>query len=94
MKKYYQKKARFNDVRLRNNLPKTKDGAQLIILDEYKSIGTHCITLYVSGDNVTYFDSFRVTYIPKKIKTFIANENIDTSIFKIQANDLTVWGYF
>ena len=48
----------------------------------------------MSGDNVTYFDSFRVTYIPKKIKTFIANENIDTSIFKIQANDLTVWGYF
>ena len=27
IQKYYQKKARFNDVRLRNNLPKTKDGA-------------------------------------------------------------------
>ena len=25
-------------------------------LDEYKSIGTHWVTLYVNGDNVTYFD--------------------------------------
>ena len=29
-------------------------------LDEYKSIGTHWIVLYVDGDNVTYFDSFGV----------------------------------
>ena len=40
---FYQNEPRLNDVYSRNNLPKTKDGAYLINLDEYKSIGTHRI---------------------------------------------------
>ena len=40
----------------------------LINLDGYKSIGTQCIALYVNGYKVTYFDSFGVEYIPKKLK--------------------------
>ena len=35
--------------------------------DEYKSIGTNWITLYVIGDNKTYFHSFGIEYIPKEI---------------------------
>ena len=31
------------------------------------SIGTHWVALYVHNSNVTYFDSFGVEYIPKKI---------------------------
>ena len=34
----------------RNNLLKIKDGAYVIILDEYKSIRTHWIALYVNGN--------------------------------------------
>ena len=45
IQKYYQNKPKFNGVYSRNNLPKTKDGAYLINLDEYKSIGTHWIAL-------------------------------------------------
>ena len=41
----------------------------------------------MNGDNETYFDSFRVEYIPKKIKKFIGNKNIITNIYRIQAND-------
>ena len=41
MQKYYQNKSEFNDVYSINNLPKTKDGAYVINLDEFKSIGTH-----------------------------------------------------
>ena len=63
-------------------------------LDEYKSIGTHWIALYVNGDNVTYFDSFRVEYIPKEIKNVIGNKNIKTKIYSIQANDSVMCGYF
>ena len=37
---------------------KKKDGALTINLDEYESIGTHWIALYVNDNNVTYFDSF------------------------------------
>ena len=39
--KYYQKEPKFNGVYSRNNLPKIKDGAYVINLEEYKSIGTH-----------------------------------------------------
>ena len=42
--------------------------AYVINLDEYESIGTHSIALYVNGDNVTYIDSFNFEYIPKKVK--------------------------
>ena len=58
IQKYYQNEARFNGIYSRNNLPKIKDGAYVINLDEYKSIGTHWIALHVSDNNVTYFDSF------------------------------------
>ena len=47
---------------------KKKDGAFMINLDEYESIGTHWIALYVNDNNLTYFDSFRVEHIPKEPK--------------------------
>ena len=47
------------------------DGAYIINLDEFKSIGTHWIVLYVNGNNATYFDSFGVEHIPKEIEIFI-----------------------
>ena len=40
------------------------------------------MTLYVSGNNVTYFDSFGVEYTPKKTKKFISNKNITTDIYR------------
>ena len=70
----------------RNNLSEIKDGAYIINIDEFKSIGTHWIALYVNGTNVTYFDSFGVEHIPKEIKKFIPHKNI-TNIYIIQAHD-------
>ena len=58
----------FNGVYSRNNLPKIKDGAYVMDLDEFKSIETHLIDLYVNGNNIINFDSFRVKHIPKEIK--------------------------
>ena len=43
-------------------------GTYVINLDEYKSLGTNWIVLYVNGDNVTYFGSFGAEYIPREIK--------------------------
>ena len=62
---------------------KKKDGAYVINFDEYKSIGTHWIALYVSDVNVTYFDSFGAKYIPQEIKNFRSNKNIVTNIFRV-----------
>ena len=94
IQKYYQDKPRFNGVYSRDNLPKIKDGAYVINLDEYSDIGTHWVALYVQNNDVTYFDSFGVEHIPKEIKTFISNKNIKTNIFRIQAYDSIMCGYF
>ena len=50
--------------------------------------------MHVNDNNVTYFDSFGVEHIPKEINAFIKNKNIKTSIFRIQAYDSIMWGYF
>ena len=92
--KYYQNQPRFNGVYSRDNLPKIKDGAYVINLDWYPDIGTHWIALYVLNNDVIYFDSFRVDHISKEIKAFIDNKNIKTSIFRIQAYDSIMCGYF
>ena len=57
----------FNGAYSRNNLRKIKDGAYVINLNEYKSIGTYLIVLSVNNNNVIYFDSFVVEQIPKII---------------------------
>ena len=67
IKKCYQNEPEFYAVYWRNNLLKIKDRAYVTNLDEYISIGTHQIALYVNGDNVTYFDSLGVDHIPKEI---------------------------
>ena len=66
IQKYDQNQPRFNGVYSRDNLSKIKDGAYIINLDEYSSIGTHWVSLYVQNDSVTYFDSFGVEHIPKR----------------------------
>ena len=73
---------------------KTKDGVYVINLDEHSDIGTHWVALYVQNNNVTYFDSFGVEHIPKEIKRFINNKNIKTNIFRVQAYDSIMCGYF
>ena len=94
IQKYYQNEPRFNGVYSRDNLPKIKDGAYVINLDEYSDIGTHWIALYIQNNDVTYFDSFGVEHIPKEIITFIGNKNIKTNIFRIQEHDSIMCGYF
>ena len=100
--KYYQNEPRFNGVYSRDNLPRIKDGSYVTNLDEYSDIGTHWVALYVGGaspkdvqnNDVTYFDSFRVEHIPKEIKKIISNKNIKTNIFRIQAYNSIMCGYF
>ena len=76
IQKYYQNEPKFNGVYSRNNLSKIKDGACIINLDEYESIGTHWIALYVNAENIKSFDSFGVEHIPIEIRKFIRNKNI------------------
>ena len=60
---YYQNEPKRNGV-----LHKIKDGLYVINLDDYGSIGTHWVALYVIANNIIYFDSFGVEHIPKTLK--------------------------
>ena len=86
---------RFNCAYSRDNLSvEIKDGAYIMNLDEYSDIRTHWVALYVINNDVTYFDSFGVENIPKRIKTFISNKNIKRNIFRIQVYDSIMCCYF
>ena len=50
--------------------------------------------MYVQNNDFTCFDSFGVEHILKEIRTFIGNKNIKTNIFRIQAYDSIMCGYF
>ena len=95
MQKYYENEPRFNTVFSRNNLPKkTKDGAYVINLDEYADVGTHWIALFCNRNQIAYFHSFGVEYVPKEMKEFIGNKNIKANVFRVQANNSGMCGYF
>ena len=49
---------------------------------------------YVKNNEVIYFDSFRVEHVPKEIKRLIRHKNIKTNIFRIQADNSIMCGYF
>ena len=92
---YYKNEPRFNGVYSRNNLPnKNKKGAYVINLDEYENTGTYWVSLFVKANKVIYFDSFGIEHIPEEINKFIGNKKIKASIFRIQAYDSIICGYF
>ena len=47
-----------------------------------------------NNNNVISFDSFGVEHIPKEIKEFVKKKNIITNIFRIQAYNSIMCGYF
>ena len=71
-----------------------KNGAYVINLDEYEDAGIHWIALYVKNNKFIYFDSFGVEHVPKEIKRFIGHKNTKTNIFRIQADNSIMSGYF
>ena len=83
IQKYYENKPKLNGVYSIKNLPKIKDGVYIINFDEYESVGTNWIALYVNAKNIIYFDSFGVEHIPKEVRKFIGNKNIATNIYRM-----------
>ena len=75
-------------------LRKIKDGAYVINLDEYADVGTYWITLFCNRNEIVYFYSFGVEYIPEENKEFIRNKKIKANIFRVQQNDSIMCGYF
>ena len=90
---YFNKFARLNPVVL---LKKT------INLDDCKSIGTHWITPYVNGNNwrasmltmPPTLTDLELNIFQKKKKKIIGNKNIIKNIYRMQAYDTIMCGYF
>ena len=60
------------------NLPKIKDGAYVINLDESQSWGTHLVLLFIDRNTAVYLDSFGIEHIPQNILIKIKNKSICT----------------
>ena len=80
-----------------------KNGVYVINPDEYHDIGTHWVALYVNIKIAIYFDSFGVEHIQKEIMKFFVRtsfglgsrlKKIITNIYRIQAYDSIMCGYF
>ena len=98
MMDYFKDVKGFNGVFSRNNLPKLKNGAYVINLDHRENTGKQWVVIFVKSNEVIYFDSFGVEYIPKEIMkktehSSLGSKNIKTSIFRIQDNSI-MYGYF
>ena len=71
-----------------------KDGAYVINLDEDAGVGTHWIDLFCNKNEIVYFDSLGVEHVPEEIKEFTGSKNIKANIFRVQANNSVLCGYF
>ena len=52
------------------------------------------VSLFVKPKYTVYFDSFGVEHIPKEVNKFIRSKEIKSNIFRIQAYDSIMCGYF
>ena len=50
--------------------------------------------IFAKKSEIVYFDSFGIEHIPEEIKEFIGNKNIKANIFRVQANNSVMCGYF
>ena len=57
-------------------------------------VGRHWIALFCNRSEIVYFNSFGIEHVPEEIKEFIGNKNIKANIFRVQANDSVMCGYF
>ena len=89
IQKYDQNESRFNGGFSRDNLPRKKDGAYTINLDEYSDIGTHCVALYLGeaspkdeqNNNVTYLILSEQNIFGKKLKHLSIIQNHKNKYF-------------
>ena len=50
--------------------------------------------MYISNNDPSYFESFGIEHVPKEIRNFIGNKNIEANIYKIQPHNSIMCGYF
>ena len=66
----------------------------MINFDEHTDVGKYWTALFCKRSEIVYFEIFGVEHVPEEIKEFIGNKNIKGNIFRVQANNLIICGYF
>ena len=85
---------RFNSFFSRNNLPRIKDGAYVINLDDKNIKVTHWVSLFIDRNIAVYLDSFGIEYIPLEVLNKIRDKSITRNIFRIQDNESILCGFY
>ena len=85
---------RFNSFFSRNNLPRIKDGAYIINLDDKNIKVTHWVSLFIDRNIAVYLDSFGIEYIPLEVLNKIRDKSITRNIFRIQDNESILCGFY
>ena len=52
------------------------------------------MSLFRNRNEIVQFDSFGVEHVPEEIKKIIGNKNIKAKIFRVQASNFVMCGYF
>ena len=74
-------------------MPRIKDGAYVVNLDDKNSKGTHWGSLFINKNIAIYFDSFGIEYIPQEVLNKINDKSITHNIFRIQDNKSIMCGF-
>ena len=91
--KYFNDEPRFNGIFSRNNLPRIKDRAYVINLDDKNSKETHWVSWFVDKNLAVYLDSFGIEDIPQEVLNKIKGISITQNLFRIQDNESIMCGF-
>ena len=74
-------------------MPKIKDGAYVINLDEKIAKGTHQASLFTDKNLAVYFHSLGIDYISPEVLNKIRDKWITHNIFRTQENESIMCGF-
>ena len=72
---------------LRSNIPRIKDGACVVNLNDKNSKGRQWVSSFIDVNTAVYLDSFGIEYIPK-------DQSVPRNIFGIQSDDSVKCGFY
>ena len=76
--KYFNYESRFNGILPRENLPRIKDGAYIINLDDKQSKRMHWVSLFLDRNITLYCGSFGIEYISQDMSKSKTKESFIT----------------
>ena len=76
------------------NLPRVKDGAYVVNLNDKKSNEANWFSLFIDINTAVYFDSFEIEYTPQELLNKIRDKSVTQNKFRIQDNDSIMYRFY